>query len=566
MTARRILPGELLAVDSGAIHRGADGFFFMTGPESPKSSRHATYSDVAIVHVRGTLEHHSTFGSESYEDTLCRITEAMSGVDCCEEGAQPVKPSAVIMCIDSKGGVVAGLNETVAAIQKARKASGVPLIAYVNELAASAAFALTCPCDATYCPESAILGSIGTISTMVSCVEADQKAGLDVRLITSGARKADGHPHTPISDAAEEAERERVEGAAAAFFKLAGKARGLSPSKLEGYQAALFVGSQAVKAGLADDVMSLDDLALAYSSTSKAGGVAAKGNETQRRATAAQVGTTSLDSCAIARSTLANAEPAMNPKLEALIKKTEARLELATDPKKKARIAADLASFRMTALRADSDSDDDSDDDDDDSDDDSKSKKAAAAAEKAKRAAEAGKHKARAAEFRKKAAEADEEAQKAEAEDDEEEEEDSAKKAALPAGAIAALAGQSDIAASNAEAIAKMQARLDASDRTAIVESAFSGRRITPAERKTLLGKPLAFVQDFLAMRPKAIVQAAGDEIQVPPMSGSSPITESMRADLAAEVAKLQAMGSKITIESASAALEKSLNGKAPVV
>ena len=564
MNTRRILPGELLAMDAGAIHRGADGFFFMVGPSATASARHSLYDDVAIVHVRGSLEHHADSGCDNYESILSRVAAAMSGADSCEEGGDMVAPSAVILCIDSKGGVVAGLNETVSSLQKMRKESGVPLIAYVNELAASAAYALCCACDEVYCPASAILGSIGTISTMMSMAEADKKAGLEVRLITSGTRKADGHPHAPMSDAAEEAERERVDMAAEAFFKMAGKARGISADKVKGFQAALFVGPQASKAKLADDVMSLDDLALAKSGNRASRPMAAKGNETDRRATLARNGTSALDRSGTLKSTLPNAEPGMNAKLESLIKKTQAKIELASDPLKKARLAADLAAYRLTAMRAESDSDDDSDEDDDEDEDDSKSKKAAEAAEKAKRAAEGMKHRARAAEFKKKAAEAEDEAKKAEAEDDDEE--DEAKKASLPDGAIAALAGQSDIAASNAEAIAKMQARLDDSDRRAVVESAFSGRRITPAERKTLLGKSLSFVKDFLAMRPKAIVQSSGDEIQVPPMGGSSPITQSMRADLAAEVAKLQAMGSKITIESASAALEKSLNGKAPVV
>ena len=516
-----------MAIDPGAVQRGADGFMFMFGTDVPANERHPVYSDVALVHVRGALDHHDGGGLDNYEAIARRVASAI------DDG-----PAAIILCIDSRGGAVAGLAECVATLRTLRSSSNVPMVAFINETAASAAFWIACACDKIACPRSALLGSIGAISTMGSQFAADQEGGLDIRLITSGARKADGNPHTPITDAAVAAEQARVDATAQDFFRCVAGARGLKVSAVEDLEAGLFLGPQAYAIGLTDIVCSLDDLCRNMS-------------ELDDVAQPAQHGTSKQGS-------------AMN--LKALITKTEAALAAATDPKKKVRLEADLAAFKLTSLRAESDKDDDKDDDDDDDGDD-KAKKAKAAADKAARKAVAMKHKSKAAEFKQKAKECEDAAKEAMAEDGEDAvlaiEPISAE---LSPGAVAALAGQSDIAAGNADAIAKMQARLDNSDRLALVESAFSGRRITPAERKTLITKPLAFVQDFLAMRPKAIVQAAGDEIQVPPMSGSSPITEAMRADLAAEVAKLQAMGSKITIESAALALEKSMNGKAPVV
>src|ERR1700680_3180450 len=100
--------GELLAVKQSEIRREADGFFWLMGDETPASSRHATYGDVAVVHVRGTIEHHLTSGSDSYEGIVDKLAKAKGGLDD-EEPIDP--PAAVIACIDSRGGVVAGLNE-----------------------------------------------------------------------------------------------------------------------------------------------------------------------------------------------------------------------------------------------------------------------------------------------------------------------------------------------------------------------------------------------------------------------------------------------------------------------
>lgn len=277
---RYVASGEMLAMDLGGIRRDADGLFWLMGPDTPGNARHALFDDVAIVHVRGALEHHVTPGADSYEGILAKLESAKSGTDA-DEKREP--PSAIVACIDSRGGVVAGLNSTVEAIQRMFPRSGIPLVWYVNEMAASAAYALCCSGREIVGPASCITGSIGTISTMISVAKQDEMTGIDVRLIASGPRKTDGHPHAPITDAAEDAERERVEDLAASFFDLASKARGLPYKKIESLGAGIFLGPRAKSRGLIDSVLSLDDVARALSKT-RSPGAKASGNETNRRA------------------------------------------------------------------------------------------------------------------------------------------------------------------------------------------------------------------------------------------------------------------------------------------
>lgn len=279
MNKRYILNGELVA-HYGGIRRDADGFFWMTGSQTPPNARHALYQDVAIVHVRGSLEHHLTDGADSYEGILEKLEKAKAGTD----GDEPKDPpSAIIQCIDSRGGVVAGLNQSVETMQRMFPRGGIPIISYINEMAASAAYAWACGGHEIIGPASSITGSIGTISTMISVVKQDEMMGVDVRLITSGARKSDGHPHTAITDAAESAERDRVEDLAVSFINLASKARAISAKKIAAMQAGIFLGPKAKDAGLLDAVLSIDDVARMVS---KGGGKGplAKGNETKRTA------------------------------------------------------------------------------------------------------------------------------------------------------------------------------------------------------------------------------------------------------------------------------------------
>lgn len=278
---RYVVAGEMLAIRQSEIRRDADGFFWLTGPASPKTYRHPVYGDVAIVHARGSLEHHLCETADSYEGIEDKIDDAMGGKDS-DEPRDP--PAAVILEIDSRGGVVAGLNATIERIRRMRRDRGIPLVAYVNEMAASAAYGLACACDEIICPASGIVGSIGTISTMFSVVKQDEMNGVDVRLITSGARKSDGHPHAPITDGAEAAERDRVMKLAQSFYEIASEARGIPAKKIAGLQAAIFLGPDAKARGLVDSVLSLDEVARALSGVR--GGTSAKGNETERRARA----------------------------------------------------------------------------------------------------------------------------------------------------------------------------------------------------------------------------------------------------------------------------------------
>jgi ClpP class serine protease len=269
----------MLAMHPAAIHSGPQGFFWLFGGGAKANERKGS---AAIVHIRDGLEHHDDSLADNYESIASRVEEAMAGASD-EEGVAASPPKAVILAIDSPGGVVSGLNETVAKLKKMSRESKIPLIGYANEMAASAAYALCCACEKVYCPASAIIGSIGVISTMVSQSRKNKADGIDVELITSGERKADGHVHAPITSAAVEVERGRVMKLATEFWRIAGEARGIKSKTLESYQAAIYLGKDAAKRHLVDRVMSLDDLVSGFGDAPERATPKAGGNETDRR-------------------------------------------------------------------------------------------------------------------------------------------------------------------------------------------------------------------------------------------------------------------------------------------
>ncbi len=414
MSERRyVKPGEMLAMDHRCLHtdteRGAM-FWLMSDPPRPNERR----GSVAIVHIRGELDHHLSWGGDSYEGILKRYQDAITGQDAADQyerqhrwddDYQPCAvepPSHVAFCIDSPGGVVAGLDECIKAIRKLRRECGIPLISYANEMAASAAFALTCACDESYCPPSAIIGSIGVISTMISQDKKNKKDGYDVRLITSGARKADGHVHAPITDDAEAVERGRVEQIAESFFALASKARSrggrkpLSVDRVKSYQANIYLGREALQKRLVDGVRSFDELVSSLSIPAPATPKTAGGNETDRREGGLPYHVTTGFRLTESEATRTTRGTKMD--LDKLIAKTLAAMAVERDPTKLAELGTSYAAY----AKAKKDMYDDEDEEDDDEAKKAKKAKKAEEEKKAKHAEEEEK-KAKKAEEEKKA-------------------------------------------------------------------------------------------------------------------------------------------------------------------
>ena len=239
----------------------------------------------------------------------------------------------------------------------------------------------------------------------------------------------------------------------------------------------------------------------------------------------------------------------MAVKLDALIKKTEAAIASESDPKKLARLKSTLGSFLATKAEIDGDDDEDDKDkgDEDDDGDESAAAKHAERARKLKAKSEALKHRAKAAEHKKAAAESEEEAKKCEEEaagSEEDDEDEARNRAATPSalteGAAAAIASQADLGRDALARIEKLEKSAQDRERLAMIAEAKATRRITPNEAKTLGGKSMAFVRDFLEMRPKPLVATDDGALAQPDGSPAGDIPENVKAFIEQGI---QAMG-----------------------
>lgn len=203
---------------------------------------------IAVVSIDGPLEHHRSWIWDSYDEITERIAEAFE-----EDEVQ-----AVVLRIDSPGGDAAGATEAHKKIRSLRKKHDKPLFAYANEQMCSAAYELGCAADEIWLPKTGEVGSVGVIATVVDRTKANTKAGVTVRLITTGQRKGDGNPNKPFTSDVEDAIRAHVDYLGQVFFKVVARSRGMTPRAVAGLEAGVFMGDTAVKAKLADGVAGWD--------------------------------------------------------------------------------------------------------------------------------------------------------------------------------------------------------------------------------------------------------------------------------------------------------------------
>lgn len=202
---------------------------------------------IAVIPIYGTLVNR-TVGLEamsgllSYQTIRQQFTEALNSEDI----------SQIVLDVDSPGGEVNGCFDLAQFIFEARGEK--PITAVVNEMAYSAAYALSSAADKIVTPRTGGFGSIGVIAKHVNQSKHDEMMGYEVTTIFAGDRKNDLSPHQPLSDEALEVIEGHVRETYALFVETVAEFRGMSVKAVVDTQAAMYMGKAGVDVGLADEV------------------------------------------------------------------------------------------------------------------------------------------------------------------------------------------------------------------------------------------------------------------------------------------------------------------------
>jgi ClpP class serine protease len=170
---------------------------------------------VAVVTIEGALMDRAGWWWDGYDAIQSRVAAAHADA----------RVRAVVLDITSPGGMVSGLLDAMRALRASRAASGKRMVAWVGSGAFSAAYGLASTCDEIVASDTAGAGSVGVIAALMSRVDQLAQDGIDVRVVSSGTEKTDGHPAVAISAAAEGRLRARVDELAAMLFAEVGIGR-----------------------------------------------------------------------------------------------------------------------------------------------------------------------------------------------------------------------------------------------------------------------------------------------------------------------------------------------------
>ncbi|MGP1276009.1 MAG: S49 family peptidase [Caulobacterales bacterium] len=213
--------------------------------------------DLAVIMVEGVL---TPKGYYDWWDECWTPGYADIGSAVLEAQRDPAI-SAVLLHIDSPGGLVSGLDELGQLLREnSARAGAKPLVAFCAT-AYSAAYWIAACCDAVYAPRGAGIGSIGVRMGWFDLSAMLEKEGVRREEFTSGKFKDSGSAYRPVRDDERARFEAEISTYAGFFFDAVSAGRDMSADALRALEAATFTAGasgdldpQAI--GLIDAVLS----------------------------------------------------------------------------------------------------------------------------------------------------------------------------------------------------------------------------------------------------------------------------------------------------------------------
>lgn len=168
----------------------------------------------------------------------------------------PKRLKAVALSVNSPGGSPAQSALIASRIRDLAAEKNVPVLAFVEDVAASGGYWLACAADEIYAVETSVVGSIGVISASFGLDEAIKRLGVERRVQTAGDSKLRLDPFQPLKDEDRAWLAELQEKIHRRFIATVKERRG---GKLDGapeqvFSGEVYLGEEAVELGLIDGI------------------------------------------------------------------------------------------------------------------------------------------------------------------------------------------------------------------------------------------------------------------------------------------------------------------------
>jgi signal peptide peptidase SppA len=230
-----VQPAQALRAARGGVSAGAVAVLPLTGVLTPRGSFLSLLFGGA---AGGLMDFRAAFG------------EAVASPDV----------AAIVLDVDSPGGLVDLVPETAAEVRGARGSK--PIVAVANTQASSAAFWIATQADELVVTPSGLVGSVGVYGVHEDWSRHDRELGVDTTFIYAGRFKVEGNAVEPLSDEAREVWQQDVDDLYAMFLEDVAAGRGVTVDAVrDGYgEGRTLNATRAVEAGMADRVATLESV------------------------------------------------------------------------------------------------------------------------------------------------------------------------------------------------------------------------------------------------------------------------------------------------------------------
>ncbi len=182
------------------------------------------------------------------------IVDGAAAVRELREHADNPSIKAVILRINSPGGVVAPTQEIFAAIQRARKA-GKPVVASLGAVAASGGYYVAVAADRIYANPGTLTGSIGVVMQLANLEGLLKKVGVDYVVVKAGAYKDVGNFARTMSPEERKMLQALLDDVYSQFVEAVSEGRGLEKKDVLAFaEGRIYSGQQALALKMVDEL------------------------------------------------------------------------------------------------------------------------------------------------------------------------------------------------------------------------------------------------------------------------------------------------------------------------
>lgn len=209
-----------------------------------------TVRHTAMVDLHGVIDHDGSASAELINESL-------------REAFKNTHAAGIILRINSPGGspVQSGMVfDEIRRLKAAHKDK--PLIAVVEDVAASGGYYIASAADAIYVDKASLVGSIGVRMDSFGFTEALKKMGIERRVLTAGENKAMLDPFLPVDPKQKASMQVMINDIHDQFINAVRLGRGdRLKSSPELFTGMVWTGAKSVELGLTDGLGSVDHVA-----------------------------------------------------------------------------------------------------------------------------------------------------------------------------------------------------------------------------------------------------------------------------------------------------------------